>query len=232
MPKKLLLLIGVSILFAGAAFAQGDSTKSSAAATMATSESKPARFTPNKDQIMQGQKLLKEGKMYTGEATGVYNDDTRAAIRKYQKDNGLTISGNFNRATLEKMNIALTDKQKGIATTTSSSSSSSKAKTTSGGPSTTASSDAPKRPAPFRANAAQIKAAQKTLRDGKMYTGEETGKLDDATRDGLKKYQEANKLKATGGLNAVTLEKMGITLTDAQKANVAAQAAYDAAKKN
>lgn len=184
MPKKLLLLIGVSILFAGAAFAQGDSTKSGTAATTAASESKPARFTPNKDQIMQGQKFLKEGKIYTGEATGVYNDDTRAAIRKYQKDNSLTISGNFNRATLEKMNIALTDKQKGIATTTSSGSSS-KAKTTSDGPSTTASSDAPKRPAPFRANAAQIKAAQKTLRDGKMYTGEETGKLDDTTRDGL-----------------------------------------------
>ena len=229
--KKLLLLVSVWVLFAGAAFAQGDSTKSGTAATTAAAESKPARFTPNKDQIMQGQKFLKDGKMYTGEATGVYNDDTRAAIRKYQKDNGLTISGNFNRATLEKMNIALTDKQKGIATI-SSSSSSSKAKTTSGGPSTTASSDAPKRPAPFRANAAQIKAAQKTLRDGKMYAGEETGKLDDATRDGLKKYQEPNKLKATGGLNAVTLEKMGITLTDAQKANVAAQAAYDAGKKN
>ena len=65
-----------------------------------------------------------------------------------------------------------------------------------------------------------------------MYSGEATGKLDDSTRDGLKKYQEANKIKVTGTLNAATLEKMGIALTDAQKANVAAQAAYDAAKKN
>lgn len=65
-----------------------------------------------------------------------------------------------------------------------------------------------------------------------MYTGDETGKLDDPTREGLKKYQEANGLKVTGTLNAVTLTKMNIGLTDAQKANVAAQAAYDAANKN
>ena len=58
------------------------------------------------------------------------------------------------------------------------------------------------------------------------------GKLDDATREGLKKYQEANSVKVTGSLNAATLEKMGIAFTDAQKANVAAQAAYDAAKNN
>jgi len=68
------------------------------------------------------------------------------------------------------------------------------------------------------------------LKDGKMYSGEETGKLDDATRDGIGKYQEANGLKVTKTLNAVTLEKMGIALTDAQKANVAAMAAYEAAK--
>mgnify|MGYP003580396704 CR=1 FL=1 len=50
-----------------------------------------------------------------------------------------------------------------------------------------------------------------------MYAGEETGKLDDATREALKKYQEANGLKVTGTLNQATLEKMGIALTDRQK---------------
>ena len=94
------------------------------------------------------------------------------------------------------------------------------------------SSDGPKRPAPFRASKDQISAAQKILRDGKMLTGGEDGKLDDVTRAALEKYQDANKLNVTGTLNAVTLDKMGIALTDAQKANVAAQAAYDAAKKN
>jgi len=34
----------------------------------------------------------------------------------------------------------------------------------------------------------------------------------------------------TGGINAATLEKAGIALTDKQKEQVAQQAAYDAAK--
>jgi len=42
--------------------------------------------------------------------------------------------------------------------------------------------------------------------------------LDDATREGLKKYQTAESIKVTGTLNRLTLEKMGITLTDKQKA--------------
>ena len=77
------------------------------------------------------------------------------------------------------------------------------------------------RGAPFRASADQIKAAQKILADGKMYAGGQTGKLDDDTRAGLEKYQGANGLKVTGTLNADTLNKMGIALSDAQKANAA-----------
>jgi peptidoglycan hydrolase-like protein with peptidoglycan-binding domain len=69
----------------------------------------------------------------------------------------------------------------------------------------------------FRATADQIKQAQAILKQRKFYAGEETGKLDDATRGGLKKYQEAEGLKVTGTLNKVTLEKMAIALTDKQK---------------
>jgi len=50
-----------------------------------------------------------------------------------------------------------------------------------------------------------------------FYSGEQIGKLDDATRYGLKKYQQAEGLKVTGTLNRVTLEKMIIALTDKQK---------------
>jgi len=70
----------------------------------------------------------------------------------------------------------------------------------------------------FRANKDQIKQAQKILKDRGFYAGEETGKLDDDTRAGLKKYQAAEGLKVTGTLNKVTLEKMGVALTDKQKA--------------
>ena len=70
----------------------------------------------------------------------------------------------------------------------------------------------------FRANKDQIKQAQALLKQRGFYAGEETGKLDPDTRAGLKLYQAAEKIKVTGTLNKVTLEKMGITLTDKQKA--------------
>jgi peptidoglycan hydrolase-like protein with peptidoglycan-binding domain len=70
----------------------------------------------------------------------------------------------------------------------------------------------------FRANKDQIKQAQKILKDRGFYAGEQTGKLDDDTRAGLKKYQAAEGIKVTGTLNKLTLEKMGVTLTDKQKA--------------
>ena len=69
----------------------------------------------------------------------------------------------------------------------------------------------------FRATADQVKQAQAILKQRTFYSGEQTGKLDAATRAGLKKYQEAEALKVTGTLNKVTLEKMNIALTDKQK---------------
>ena len=70
----------------------------------------------------------------------------------------------------------------------------------------------------FRATKEQINQAQSLLKDRGFYAGEQTGKLDDATRDGLKKYQAAESIKVTGTLNKVTLERMGIELTDKQRA--------------
>ena len=91
--------------------------------------------------------------------------------------------------------------------------------TTQNSNSSTNTNTAPKPPRKpiFRANKDQIKQAQKILKDRGFYAGEETGKLDDDTRAGLKKYQAAEGLKVTGTLNKVTLEKMAIVLTDKQK---------------
>ena len=69
----------------------------------------------------------------------------------------------------------------------------------------------------FRATREQINQAQALLKSRGFYTGEPLGKLDDATREGLRKYQQAEGLKVTGTLNKVTLEKMNIPLTDKQK---------------
>ena len=225
--RKIIVAVFASALLSIVAVAQPTSTAGTTATTSKTAETakKATVFRPTKDQIKQGQTILKEKKLYDGEATGAYNDLTRAAVKSFQKANGLEENGKFDKATLEKMNIPLTESQGGAA-------SASKESTATSSTAKSSSSTGPKRPAPFRANEDQIKAAQKILIDGKMYSGTQSGDLDEATREGLKKYQEVNKLKVTGTLNAVTLEKMGIALTDAQKANVAAAAAYEASKSN
>ena len=69
----------------------------------------------------------------------------------------------------------------------------------------------------FRASKEQIKQAQAIVKERGFYAGDPTGKLDDDTRAGLKKYQAAESLKVTGTLNKITLEKMGIPLTEKQK---------------
>jgi len=69
----------------------------------------------------------------------------------------------------------------------------------------------------FRATREQINQAQAILKERGFYAGEQLGKLDDATRDGLRKYQQAEGLKVTGTLNRMTLEKMNISLTEKQK---------------
>jgi len=81
----------------------------------------------------------------------------------------------------------------------------------------TGTKQATKRGPVFRATKEQINQAQAILKAKGFYGGEQIGKLDDATREGLRKYQQAEGLKVTGTLNKITLEKMSITLTDKQK---------------
>jgi peptidoglycan hydrolase-like protein with peptidoglycan-binding domain len=206
--KKVFFLISVIFLLSVSAHAQTTPTPTPASTTAA----KKPIFRANKDQITEVQKMLKDKGLYTGEADGKMNDPFRVSVKSFQKGNGLKQTGTLNRATLEKMGIVLTDKQKEIPVDPNSFA------TGDSNNSTTTT----KRPPVFRATKEQIMAAQKILKDGGIYSGEQTGQLDDATREGLKKYQAANSLKVTGTLNQVTLEKMGIGLTDKQKANAAA----------
>jgi peptidoglycan hydrolase-like protein with peptidoglycan-binding domain len=213
--KNLLLLVLFALSLSVCVTAQ-TAPSGPAASTSASSETKPKRqiFRASKEQIKQAQTLLKSKSLYTGEATGKLDDMTRASLKAYQKDNGIKDTGTLNRVTLEKMGIELTDAQKAIPVTESSAEASTTASANS--------SDANPKRMIFRATKDQIISAQTLLKTNKMYDGEATGKLDLDTRAGLKKYQEANGLKVTGTLNQVTLEKMGIELTDNQKQTAAA----------
>ncbi|HEX8638943.1 MAG TPA: peptidoglycan-binding domain-containing protein [Pyrinomonadaceae bacterium] len=199
--KKLMYAIFASMLLGISINAQTTSTVTGSTPTAKT-DAKPKRqnFRANKEQITQAQKMLKVAE------SGKMDVETKAAVKTYQGENGLRKSGSLNRATLEKMNITLTDAQKEIPI----SASSYVAVKTSAADSTE-----PKKRGPvFRATKEQIMEVQKMLRGKQMYAGEATGKLDEATREGIRKYQTTNGVKMTGTLNKETLEKMGVALTD------------------
>src|SRR4029078_3198004 len=111
-----------------------------------------------------------------------------ASIKSYQQDNGLRQTGTLNRATLEKMGIELTDKHKLIPVSPNSFATDSDNKRDTA---------KPKRKI-FRATKDQIADAQKLLKEKGMYSGDETGKRDDASREVLKKYQEGIGIKLAG----------------------------------
>ena len=195
--KKLIFLLFATLLLGVSLHAQ------TSVPTTPTETTKKPIFRANKEQVTAVQKMLKTPE------TGKMDDAFRAEIKKYQSANGLRATGTLNRATLEKMGIALTDKQKEIPVDPNSFA-------------TAETDQKTKKKAPvFRATKDQIIAAQKLLKEKSLYTGEPTGALDPATRAALKAYQETNGMKGTGTLNQATLEKMGIALTDKQKENAA-----------
>ncbi len=201
------------------------------AAETAELKKRPPIFRPTKDQIAKVQKILKDKKLYNGASDGKYNDETREGIKSFQKGNGLKQTGTLNRATLEAFGVELTDKQKEIPAnpnsyasaqgnktprpaTGSSATGSTAAADEAGGSSQTVGT---RRSPIFKATPDQIREAQRILKRNGMYSGDETGKLDDDTRAGLKLFQEKNNVRITGTLNAVTLQAMGIELTEKQK---------------
>lgn len=204
--KRLAVVFFSLALLALTSFAQGPSgtgPKPSAA---------PKVFRANKEQVKEVQTKLKASNLYSGEITGKLDNATRAAIKQWQGDNGLKRSGTLNRMTLEKMGVELTESQK-LVPVSPPVEPAEKTEAKAG----VLPSEKPKRSI-FRATKDQIIAAQKKLKAENLFSGDETGKLDAPTRSGLKKYQESNGLKVSGTLNQVTLEKMGIELTEKQKA--------------
>src|SRR5215813_11072726 len=88
---RILMFATLLISFTFQASAQGNTTTTTPSTTPKSVQTskKPAIFRPTKDQIMKVQRILKDKKLYNGDATGKYNDETRAGIKSFQKENGL-----------------------------------------------------------------------------------------------------------------------------------------------
>ena len=117
--KRLIFAFLTMLLAASYALTATQNTNSSNVATAKQGNMKakpPVKrgpvFRATKEQIKQAQAILRARGFYTGEDNGKLDSDTRAALRKYQEAENLKVTGTMNKATLEKMSIALTDKQK------------------------------------------------------------------------------------------------------------------------
>lgn len=59
-----------------------------------------------KDQIKDAQTGLEKAGFYKGKVTGVYNKETKRAIRAYQKANKLPVTGHLNDDLLTRLHTA------------------------------------------------------------------------------------------------------------------------------
>lgn len=60
---------------------------------------------PTADRISQIQEALAGKNVFTGTPTGVWDDSTSAAVRKFQSSNGLTPTGKLDALTLQKLGL-------------------------------------------------------------------------------------------------------------------------------
>lgn len=123
MKKTLNAFLAVVLVCAAASAGQtpggSPATQTKNAANANAAGAAPAKkrgpvFRATKEQIKQAQAILRRRNFYSGEPTGKLDADTRAGLKKYQEAETIKVTGTLNRATLERMNIPLTDRQKAM----------------------------------------------------------------------------------------------------------------------
>ena len=77
---------------------------SSSTSAMNKSTSKSMKWTT--DQIKEAQEGLAKAGFYKGKATGVFNADTKKALKSYQKKNKLPVTGRLDTEVLNKLKSA------------------------------------------------------------------------------------------------------------------------------
>ena len=78
-----------------------DTTKAAASTKAMSPTTRHAKWT--KEQIEEAQEGLSKAGLYKGKATGVLNKDTKKALREYQKENKLPVTGRLSDDVLAKL---------------------------------------------------------------------------------------------------------------------------------
>jgi peptidoglycan hydrolase-like protein with peptidoglycan-binding domain len=78
-----------------------DTTAKTGIKASAATKAHRAAWTPA--QVKEAQEGLAKAGLYKGKATGVVNKDTKRALRAYQKQNKLPVTGRLSDSTLAKL---------------------------------------------------------------------------------------------------------------------------------
>lgn len=75
-----------------------------------------AGTTLDKETIRQVEEALKTKNLFTGKVDGVIEADTTNAIRRFQSENGITVTGRLDVQTLNALGVKVPDTMKGTPT--------------------------------------------------------------------------------------------------------------------
>jgi peptidoglycan hydrolase-like protein with peptidoglycan-binding domain len=83
-----------------------DSTKKAPAAAAAKTKTATRHAAWTKDDIKTAQEGLTKAGLYKGKVSGIMNADTRKALREYQKQNKLPVTGRLSDSVMVKLKSA------------------------------------------------------------------------------------------------------------------------------
>ena len=159
--------------------------KTTTKATATPNANVVAQYGDRSDDVTTIQNRLKALGYMTAGATGYYGDVTRDAVKSFQKNNSLTVTGVVDKTTFALLK-------------------SSKAKAKNGG---TAQPTAT--PIAQRGDKNDtVMAAQERLKELGYFTGTATGYFGTVTQSAIRAFQKANDLTVTGTLNKETQSKL------------------------
>jgi len=145
------------------------------------SERRDARFASlDREQRREIQERLQRDGHYEGEIDGIYGPQTRAALRSFQEQEQLAVTGRFDASTARVMGIDAEGEVQRVSGTTQ------------------AGEQGP------------VREAQRALAQAGFETGPADGVMGPRTERALRDYQRANQLQVTGELDARTLRSLGL----------------------
>jgi peptidoglycan hydrolase-like protein with peptidoglycan-binding domain len=173
-----------------------------------------AHGSASRSAVSNAQEQLKNDGYYNGRIDGIDGTMTHAAIRKYQRDNNLTVNGRLDRATRNKLGVQTTGEasrsaepnesnQSGQSNPSSQNNQSSDANRVSNQNSSNSSST--------MVSSATVSAAQRHLKKMGFYSGDVNGNMSSETRSAIREYQKNSNLNVTGQLDPATLSGLGVS---------------------